>query len=87
LMDSRRFYLDHKYYIIKSSDSIPNNEVSVGHKMNFTDKELEYTQVTPSSLFGDSFETTDLQNLTEFQDIYNEGRLTYYNKTLGEFTV
>lgn len=86
-MDSRRFYLDHKYYIVKSTDSIPNNELIVGHRLNFTDKELSYRQAAPSQLFGASFESASLSDLTEFQDIYNEGRLTYNNNLLGRLTL
>lgn len=86
-LDSRRFYLDQKYYIIDTKDSLSYNRLSVGHILNFKDKEYGFTQTSPSTaIFGESFETSNLNDLTEFQDIYNEGRLVYENKVLGSIT-
>lgn len=87
-LDSRRFYLNQKYFLFKKQDSVTDTSLSVGHILNFKDKEYGYTQASArTDIFGEAFETSNLNDLTEFQDVYNEGRLTLKNRALGSVSI
>jgi hypothetical protein len=84
LLLGRRFYLDHYFKIIQDTDSIVNNELRIGHILNFTDKEYHYDQAAASPFFGEPYETVNLNDETEFQQVSNLVYLEYENRLLGK---
>ncbi|HET8809329.1 MAG TPA: putative porin [Flavobacteriaceae bacterium] len=80
----KRFYLNHYFKLIKGKDSIPNNELSIGHILNFTDKEYHYEQATASPWLGESYEDVNLNDDLEFQEVTNLAYLEYFNKIVGK---
>ncbi len=84
LLLGRRFYLDHYFMLIQDKDSIFNNSLRIGHTLNFTDKEYRYDQAEASPLFGEPYETKNLRDETEFQQVSNLLYLEYENRILGK---
>ncbi|GAA0872389.1 putative porin [Gangjinia marincola] len=83
ILDGRRFYLNQSYDIIKKNDSIQNNQITLGHVIDFTDKEYRYEQSSANEIFGEAFETTNLRDEVEFQEVNNQLSLTFSNAVLG----
>ncbi len=83
ILRGKRFYLDHKYDIIKPSDSTANG-VTVGQTINFEDKYYEFYQSTINDFFGDAFVGTILDRTT-LENFYNRFYFDYNNSVLGNF--
>jgi len=94
ILEGRRFFIQHEYAIIKSTDSTSNN-LKLKNKIAFEDKDFLFEQTNQNEFFGDSFSTqirdkVSLQNLqTDFGigfksklgNIY--GGLSYSNFNYG----
>lgn len=83
----KRFYLNHYFKLLTGNDSIRNNELRVGHILNFTDKEYHFKQAKASPLFGKTYEDINLNDDLEFQEVTNLVYLDYFNKFLGSIRV
>ena len=82
----KRFYLDHYYKVVKGNDSTQNNQIRVGHILNFTDKEFWYKQTDPFLGYGASYQNSDLDDEVEYQRVSNLLYAQYKNNLLGNFT-
>lgn len=90
LLKGKRIFLDHSFRI--NSDK-GNNNLFVNHQFNYENKYFEYKQLTvPSSVggntvyrFGDSYKTSNINDQTRYNKIYNKVGVTYENTTLGGF--
>lgn len=83
-MDAKRFYLNHYYNIRPGNDSTQNGQIRLNHILDFTDKEYVYTQSNSTpEFFGASFESSDLSDEVEYQNVSNAMILSYYQKYLG----
>lgn len=83
LLLARRFYLNHYYILKMGTDSTRNNEVRIGHVLNFTDKEYHYKQKEASAWFGETYENVNLNDELEFQEVSNLGYVEYFNSLIG----
>ena len=83
-MDAKRFYFNHYYNIRPGNDSTQNGQIRLNHVLDFTDKEYRYTQSDASpEFFGESYETTNLYDEVEYQNVSNTMHLSYFQKDLG----
>lgn len=83
-MDAKRFYFNHYYNIRPGNDSTQNGQIRLNHVLDFTDKEYRYTQSNASpEFFGESYETTNLYDEVEYQNVSNTMHLSYFQKDLG----
>ncbi|WP_299610705.1 putative porin [uncultured Aquimarina sp.] len=82
----KRFYLNHKYDIIKKTDST-NTNIAVGHILDLTDKSFQFDQAAPSDLFGVSYDSGALQDKAALEDFSNQLFVNVDNNWLGSLTV
>ncbi|MBW1297100.1 putative porin [Aquimarina litoralis] len=82
----KRFYLNHKYALIKKTDST-NTSVDVGHILDITDKSFQFDQAAPSDLFGESYDSGALVDKAALEDFSNQLFVNVTNNWLGSLTV
>lgn len=81
----KRFYLDQDFRISKL-DSL--SELSIGHTLNFTYKKFQFKQsVAQTEIFGESFETSNLNDEVRLESLYNEAFVDFTNRYLGKVRV
>ncbi|WP_372757790.1 putative porin [Mariniflexile sp.] len=83
LLKSKRFYLDHNYYLISKTDSLSKNKLSIGHIMSFEDKYYQFDQTSSDSYFGQSNASTGLKDRSSLEYFYNQFQLNYSNNIIG----
>ncbi|WP_121667514.1 putative porin [Mesonia aquimarina] len=86
LLLTKRFFLKHHYKVLKGNDSTGNNQLRIGHQLNFTDKEYSFTQETAFAGYGNTYEDTSLRDEVEYQSVANTLYGRYQNNILGDFT-
>ena len=79
LLKGNRFFIDHSFKLSKSN---PNSLVFT-HQFNHEYKFFEYTQPTVSSRFGSAF-SSDINNKTRYNHLYNKVGVAYKTKALGD---
>lgn len=84
ILKGKRFHLDHSYYIIKTSDSLAKNSLSVNHIISLEDKYYEYVQDRENAYFGESFQTRNLKDRVTLENFYNELGVNYRNNLIGD---
>lgn len=85
-----RLFLDHLFRVNAVKGS---NNLYVAHQFNYENKDFVYSQVTvPSTVgvssvqrFGDSYKTSGIYDMTNYNRMYNKVGLVYENTTLGKF--
>lgn len=83
ILFGKRFFLDHQYYLSGHKDSI--NSLSVSHTFDYSFKKYVYDQVSAAnSIFGESFESSGIRDVSRLKNLYNEVSLNFENKTLGK---
>ena len=83
-LDAKRFYINQYYNVRPGNDSTQNGQIRLNHILDFTDKEYRYTQATATpQFFGATFETSDLKDEVEYQNVANAMELSYYQTYLG----
>lgn len=90
LLKGQRFFLDHSFRINKENLS---NNLYVSHQFNYENKDYEYTQPTvPSTIgttqvfrFGLPYVTSNINDQTHYNKMYNKFSLAYENVFLGKF--
>lgn len=89
-LKGRRLFFDHAFRINPRNAS---NNLYVTHQLNYENKFFEYKQPTVKSTvdniqvqrFGDSYVTSNINDQTKFEKLYNRVGLTYENVLLGKF--
>ncbi|WP_434036854.1 putative porin [Formosa sp. 4Alg 33] len=84
ILKAKRFHLDHRYYIVKPSDSLANHSLNVNHILSFDDQSYQFNQTSASDYFGDSFKTSSLSDRASLENFYNEFQVNYSNRLLGD---
>ncbi len=84
----KRFYLNHKYDVVKNTDSTALG-VSVGHVLDLTDKRFRFSQaaIAPSNLLGEAYVSTDLSDNVALEDFSNRLFVEVQNKWLGNLRI
>ena len=83
ILDGSRFYLNHKYDLIRQ-DSLSKNRIEIGHVLNYETKFYRYDQTNPATnLFGNSFVTQNISDKTDLSSFNNKAFVRYSNNILG----
>ncbi|MDH7448448.1 putative porin [Aquimarina sp. 2201CG14-23] len=82
----KRFYLNHKYSIIKKTDS-SNTDLSIGHILDITDKSYQFDQSVPNDLFGPAYESGALTDKVALEDFTNQVYISVNNPWLGNLKI
>jgi hypothetical protein len=90
VLKGNRYFVDHAFRI---NNSDAQNNLYVQHQFNYEHKFFEYYQPTLSHAvngviykrYGESYVTSNLNNKTRYNKMYNKLGAVYENKTLGEF--
>ncbi|ALJ06094.1 hypothetical protein APS56_13555 [Pseudalgibacter alginicilyticus] len=80
----KRFHVDHTYRLINKKDSLSENKLSIGHILSFNDKTYQFDQGQSSTIFGDAFKTSNLQDKVTLEDFYNQLHLNFSNNIIGD---
>ncbi|MCM8570999.1 putative porin [Gramella jeungdoensis] len=79
----KRFFLDHEYELTNVVDSI--NKISLEHIFDFSYEKFVFRQQSAANnIFGESFESSRLKDITKFEKLFNEVSAKYSNRLLGE---
>lgn len=89
-LKGKRIFVDHSFMVNKKQGS---NNLYLNHQFNYENKFFEYNQLTVASRangevvnrFGESFKSSEINDQTRFNKMYNKLGLTYENTTLGKF--
>ena len=89
-LKGKRFFIDHGFRINSKQGA---NNLYLKHQFNYENKFFEYNQLTVSSnangniiyRFGDSFRSTEINDQTRYNKMYNKVGLQYENTFLGKF--
>ncbi|SEP21915.1 Putative porin [Flavobacterium sp. CF108] len=91
-LKGRRLFFDHAFRI---NPTHGNNNLYVNHQLNYENKFFEYNQPTvlsavdgiedPVKRFGESYVTSNINDQTHFERLYNKVGLAYENSLLGKF--
>ncbi|KAF2331935.1 putative porin [Flavobacterium daemonense] len=90
LLKGHRFFFDHAFRINPKGG---DNNLFVTHQFNYEYKFYEYKQptvlsyveTTPVARFGESYVTSNINDRTRFEKLYNKAGLAYENSLLGKF--
>ncbi|MEO8934033.1 MAG: putative porin [Xanthomarina sp.] len=83
ILKAKRFHLDHQYRLLKETDSITKNKLSIGNILSFEDKFYEYTQAKQNDYFGLAFQPTALRDRVTLENFYVQAYAEYSNNILG----
>jgi hypothetical protein len=89
-LKGKRFFIDHGFRINSKQGT---NNLYLKHQFNYENKFFEYNQLTVSSnangqiinRFGESFRSTEINDQTRYNKMYNKVSLQYENTSLGKF--
>ena len=82
ILEGRRFYLDHKYNIIRGNDSLQHN-FSIGNIISFEDKYFQFKQTARSDFFGSAFLNSNINDKVTLENFYNRVYINYDNPIIG----
>lgn len=83
----KRYFLDHEYVFLRSKDSSKNYSLSLGHRFNYETKLYRFEQSQNNELFGETFQTSDLYDVSRLKTMFNQGRLKFNSKITGDVTL
>ena len=85
ILVGKRFYLNHRYDITKSKDSLAST-LSISNVINFEDKYFQFDQTSSSEeFFGSSFRDTNLRDRATLENFNTKFIMNYENSLLGDF--
>lgn len=92
LLKGRRLFFDHAFRINPKNG---DNNLYINHQFNYENKSYEYKQptvlsavdgiTTPVKRFGESYVTSNINDQTHFERLYNKVGVAYENSLLGKF--
>ena len=85
----KRYFLDHEYKLVKhakDSTEVDQTTLSVGHEFSYETKVYEFTQSAQNNAFGDDPFLVPIEDKARLKTMFNQGRVEFYNKTLGRLT-
>ncbi|MFP4846906.1 putative porin [Winogradskyella sp. PE311] len=84
ILRGKRFFLNHSFDIIKQSDSLSNNQLSVVNKISLEDKFFQFYQTSATTdFFGETF-NDDINDKVKLENFKTSLGLNYVNNILGE---
>ncbi|WP_447634939.1 putative porin [Flavobacterium microcysteis] len=95
ILKGNRYFIDHHFRVNANKGA---NNLYIDHQLNYENKFFEYTQptivtsiTTPAqgtiriSRFGESYRSSNINDKTRYNRMYNKVGATYENSTLGQF--
>lgn len=82
LLKGKRYFIDHSFVVNPKSSK---NNVSLTHQLSYETKFFEFKKVKAGKLFGTSSKTTDIQDITKSNILYNKISGNFTNSIIGNF--
>lgn len=83
ILIGKRFFLEHEYTLIQKVDSLKNNTVKIGNRINFDDKYYQFRQTSKNTAyFGEAFNSS-IDDKVTLEDFNARGYVNYFNDILG----
>lgn len=83
LLEGKRFYFEHSYDVLKKSDSLSNNRITLVNKVSFEDKYYQFNQTTSATnFFGDAF-SNRINDKVTLENFKTSLGLKYINNVIG----
>jgi hypothetical protein len=94
MLEGTRYFLNHNFKLFQLNSK---NKFLLSHEMNLENKRFNFSQTTPVTTvvqlpvdlvfnrFGESFVSSNINNTTQYNKIYNRVGLAFDNNTLGQF--
>ena len=86
ILEGKRFFLEQKFNIINSKDSLSYNSLSIGNIISFEDKYYQFKQTISDDFFGDAFRSNDLDDKVTLESLVTKTYLNFNNNTIGDLT-
>ena len=86
ILEGKRFFLEQKFNIINSKDSLSYNSLSIGNIISFEDKYYQFKQTISDDFFGDAFRSNDLDDKVTLENLVTKTYLNFNNNTIGDLT-
>jgi hypothetical protein len=84
ILKGKLFFLNQSYDIVKKSDSLSNNRLSIINTISLEDKYFQFSQASPAlDFFGDSF-TSNISDKVTLENFETSLGINYSNNTLGD---
>lgn len=84
ILKGKLFFFNHSYDIVKKSDSLSNNRLSIINTISLENKYFQFSQTSPAlDFFGDSF-TSNISDKVTLQNFETSLGINYSNNTLGD---
>ena len=83
ILFGKRFYMDHGFDFVQSS----YGNISLHHKLDFSDKKYVYRQLSPYSGFGEALRNANLNDEVKLRNIENVVSLSLENNNLGQLAI
>ena len=85
VLKGKRFYLDHRYAVVKQSDSLSLNQLELFNVLSLEDKYYDYKQDTPNTIyFGDAFTASKIFNKVKLEEFTVQAGASYKNNIIGQ---
>ena len=85
-MEGLRFYGGQQYSFISIKDSLRYSVVSLGTTISFEDKFYRYTQGSPFSEFGESYQVADLRDKVTLEDFNAKAYAKFDSNVFGSIS-
>ena len=83
ILRGKRIYLEHEYTLLKLVDSLKNNTVKIGNRLNLEDKNYQFWQTAQNvTYFGEAF-NSNINDKVTLEVFEARGYLKYFNNLLG----
>ena len=86
ILEGKRFFLEQKFNIINSKDSLSYNSLSIGNIISFEDKYYQFKQTISDDFFGNAFRSNDLDDKVTLESLVTKTYLNFNNNTIGDIT-
>lgn len=80
----RRLYLDQDYILVQGNDSTQNNQIRLAHSLQYEYKNYFFSQGSNSEIFGPSYETSNLSDRVNLEELTNEASASYFRNDIGK---
>ncbi|MES2811999.1 MAG: putative porin [Bacteroidota bacterium] len=84
VLKGKRYFVDHSFRINKNDN--PNN-IFLEHQFSYETKSYSFQKTTETEYFGDAYVTSNYDDLTKSNVLYNKVGATFSNSTIGKFNV
>lgn len=84
LLKGKRYFLDHAFRINRNDNS---NNISINHQFNYETKFFAYQATTETERFGTAYFTSNYNDLTKSNSMYNKIGAIFSNSFIGNFNI